>query len=76
MPKAKVHIPPDVGSQFSRRYKGISYTMTVVQLQAGAVGYSVDGRVHTSPSTAAKSITGSHVNGWQWWGIERGEPRR
>ena len=76
MPKANPHVPPAVGSEFSRRYKGATYTVKIVQLQGGAIGYEVGVQVFTSPSTAAKSVTGSHVNGWQWWNIERRDQRR
>jgi hypothetical protein len=71
MPRAKKRHPLAVGSQYSREYKGKKYLVKVVRLENGRTGYKVGQDVFTSPSTAARSITGSHVNGWSWWKIEQ-----
>jgi hypothetical protein len=70
MPIAKKRNPIKVGSQYSREYKGNKYLVKIVRLEDGRVGYKVGNDIFTSPSTAARSITGSHVNGWLWWKIE------
>lgn len=71
MPTAKVHTPPPAGTVFRRKYKGREYSLTVVVSKDGGVGYKVRGELFTSPSSAAKSVTGSDSNGWVWWGIEK-----
>lgn len=70
MPRPKERKSPKVGASFEKTYKGKTYTLTVVKTPGGT-GYKVNGEVFTSPSTAAKSITGSEVNGWVWWGMEQ-----
>lgn len=70
MPRAKKRTPPKVGAKFTKEYKGTLYTMTVVLGPDGDPAYKVGGKLYGSPSTAGKSITGSHVNGWVWWKIE------
>lgn len=70
MPRPLPHTVPPVGAQFNKEYKGALYRLAVIRLPEGGTGYRVNGSTFTSPSTAAKSITGWHVNGWKWWGIE------
>jgi len=65
----KAHNLPKVGETFTRTFKSIRHTMTVVKAKKG-VGYEVDNNVHSSPSAAAKSITKTAVNGWRFWRIE------
>lgn len=71
MPRAKQRTPPACGTQFTREYKGRSYTLHVIAAPTGGVAYKVGNEVFGSPSTAARSITGGHVNGWLWWRIEQ-----
>ena len=70
MPRAKPRTAPPFGSTFHKQYYGKQFEMVIVELPTGAAGYCVAGKTFTSPSTASNSITGSHVNGWIWWGIE------
>ena len=50
------------GTELRATYKGQQYSGTV---QNGALVF--DGKRHTSPSSAAVSITGNPVNGWRFW---------
>ncbi|PHR51580.1 hypothetical protein [Cycloclasticus sp.] len=50
------------GSEFRATYKGKLYEGKVVN---GAL--EVNGKRHSSPSSAAVAITGSSVNGWRFW---------
>ena len=69
MPQKKPHDDPKVGSVYEKRYKGCRHRLAIVKV-GGSVGYKVGDEVFQSPSSAAKSITGCEVNGWEWWGIE------
>jgi hypothetical protein len=69
MPAAKKRTKPKVGLEFVREYKGKTYKLKVVKTEGG-VGYELAGKVFTSPSTAAKSITKSEINGWKFWKID------
>lgn len=70
MPIKKSHRLPNVGDTFTRNFKGVKYTMTIVK--AGkSTGYKVKDSVYNSPSAAAKSITKNDVNGWVFWRIEK-----
>jgi Protein of unknown function (DUF2924) len=51
-----------VGTEFRARYKGKVHTARVA---GGALVLA--GRSYTSPSPAAMSITGSSLNGWDFW---------
>ncbi len=68
MPKAKKRQAPPVGSQFPKTYKNVKYTLTVIKSDGG-VAYKLGRAVFSAPSAAAKSITGSEVNGWRFWRI-------
>lgn len=70
MPGRKKHEVPAVGKTFRHEYKGRGYVMKVVE-HDGQPSYSVAGEVFRSPSRAARSVTGTAVNGWAFWGIER-----
>lgn len=50
------------GSKFRATYKNKKYAGTVVN---GVL--DINGERYTSPSSAAASITGSSVNGWEFW---------
>lgn len=68
MPKRKAHKLPKVGDRFSRVFKDVQYTMTVVA-DGKRIGYKVGNNVYTSPSAAAESVTHIAVNGWRFWRI-------
>lgn len=55
------------GTQFRATYKGQTYTGLI----KGGVWVDEKGRVQNSPSEAAYSITGNHVNGWRFWECRR-----
>lgn len=55
------------GTQFRATYKGQTYTGAI----KGGVWLDENGRVQNSPSEAAYSITGNHVNGWRFWECRR-----
>ena len=69
MPIPKIRTKPKVGSEFEKKYRQKLYKLKVVRSAAG-IGYELDGIVYSSPSTAAKTITKSEVNGWRFWGID------
>jgi hypothetical protein len=71
VPKAKKRRPLPLGSKFTREYGAKSYTLKVVKAKQGGVAYAIGKAIFGSPSTAARSITGYHANGWIWWGIEK-----
>jgi len=51
-----------IGSQFRTKYKGEHHQGEV---QKG--GLFIKGQLATSPSDAAKIVTGNNVNGWHFW---------
>ena len=61
---------PGIGSTFKKEYKGESYTLKVVQ-EEGKLMYYLGGKCYASPSSAAKSVTKTEVNGWRFWGIDK-----
>lgn len=69
MPAKKKRKAPQVGTTFSKTYKGRKYSLKVVRTGDG-VRYELGGKVFSSLSGAAKSITLSEVNGWVFWGME------
>lgn len=69
MPKRRTRRPPKVGMTFRRRYKGRLYHVRIVRTR-GRVGYQVRGKLYATPTAAAKSITGTDVNGWTFWRID------
>ena len=75
MVKRKKNELPEVGTVFTHKYKGVKQTMTVVKASWG-IGYEVSGTVYRSVSGAAKSVTGSAVNGWVFWEIEKPGARK
>ncbi len=52
-----------------KEYKGKTYTLKVVKTDRG-IGYDLRGTVFSSPSTAAKSLTKTEINGWKFWRID------
>jgi hypothetical protein len=68
----KVRVPvtidtrlPAVGSQITRRYKGRALHVTIL-----ANGFEYLGERYRSLSAVAKAITGSHMNGFRFFGLE------
>ncbi len=55
-------VPFAVGTEFRSRYKDVVHYAKVV-----SAGILVNGQTVTSPSDAAKVITGNSVNGWLFW---------
>ena len=68
-PQRKNHTLPRVGSSFERNYKGKAFRMELIRIKDKLV-YRVSGTDYSSPSAAAKSITGPEVNGWKFWNME------
>ena len=59
---------PPVGSQITRKYKGRTITVTVL-----ADGFEYQGERYRSLTAVTKAITGSHMNGFRFFGME-GKP--
>ncbi len=59
---------PQVGTNFTKKYKGNEYTMSVIE-NNGKIKYRISGRVYDSPSAAAKAVIGGkhEINGWVFW---------
>ena len=55
------------GTQFRATYKGQTYSGAI----KGGVWLDEKGKIQNSPSEAAYSITGNHVNGWRFWECRR-----
>lgn len=70
MAKHKERKAPRPGAQFSKIHKGKTYFMEIVS-QGGGTGYKVGQNVYNSPSGAAKSITKTDINGWEFWGLDK-----
>ena len=58
---------PPIGSQITRKYKGRSLAVTVL-----GNGFENLGVRYPSLSAVAKAITGSHMNGFRFFGLETG----
>lgn len=56
---------PQVGSQIIRKHKGRTVTVTVL-----ADGFEYEGERYRSLSAIAKAVTGSHINGFRFFGLE------
>ncbi|WP_428235581.1 DUF2924 domain-containing protein [Gracilimonas sp.] len=54
------------GTKLRAHYKGKYYIAEIVD---GFIVYN--GKQHTSPSSAAKAVTGTNVNGWIFWECRR-----
>lgn len=56
---------PATGTEIVRHYKGRTFRVLVVP-----EGFEFEGQRYTSLSAVAKVITGSHVNGFRFFGLE------
>jgi hypothetical protein len=56
---------PSPGTQVTRKYKGRTLVVTVLP-----DGFEYDGERYKSLSAVAKAITGSHMNGFRFFGLE------
>jgi hypothetical protein len=65
--KQDERLPPP-GSVLTRQYKG-----GTVQVKVLAQGFEYDGEVYGSLSAVAKAVTGSHCNGFLFFGLTKGE---
>jgi hypothetical protein len=61
---------PQVGSQITRKHKGRTVTVTVL-----ADGFEYEGERYRSLSAVAKAVTGSHMNGFRFFGCALCKPR-
>lgn len=59
---------PPAGAAITRKYKGRTLAVTIL-----ADGFEYDGERYRSLTAVAKSITGSHMNGFRFFGLE-GKP--
>ena len=66
-PRSDDRLPPP-GSIITRRYKGGD-----LQVRVLATGFEHDGKVYPSLSAVAKAITGSHCNGFLFFGLTGGD---
>lgn len=56
---------PSIGSQITRKYKGRTIHVTILP-----DGFEYLGERYRSLSAVAKAITGTHVNGFRFFGLE------
>jgi hypothetical protein len=59
---------PMPGTVLTRPYKGKTVQVTVLR-----DGFECDGAVYGSLSAVAKAVTGSHWNGWHFFGLAGGK---
>jgi hypothetical protein len=64
--KTDDRLPPP-GTVLTRKYKG-----GTVQVKVLAQGFEYDGEVYGSLSAVAKAVTGSHCNGFLFFGLTKG----
>ncbi len=57
---------PTPGVSLTREYKG-----RTVEVKVLAVGFEYDGQIYASLSSVAKAITGSHWNGYHFFGLAK-----
>lgn len=69
MPARKGRRLPEVGSTFEKRFRNKRYVLRVVN-DGGKIAFELDGRIFSSPSSAATSLTQTSVNGWAFWKID------
>lgn len=55
---------PTPGTVLTRKFKGVTYSVTVMP-----VGFELNGEIYKSLSAVAKVITGSHWNGYLFFGL-------
>ena len=60
---------PPAGTTLTGRFKGQTYSATIVEAEDVPAGRTVeyDGERYPSLSAAAKAITGHSINGWLFW---------
>ena len=63
---------PSAGSAIIRQYK--SKTIRVVVRDPGG-GFEYDGQLYRTLSAVAKKVTGSHINGFRFFGLMKGGKR-
>jgi hypothetical protein len=63
---------PSPGSAIVRQYKG--KTIRVVVREPGR-GFEYDGQVYRTLSAVAKAVTGSHINGFRFFNLQKGGKR-
>ncbi|MEO0474365.1 MAG: DUF2924 domain-containing protein [Planctomycetota bacterium] len=63
---------PAPGSAIVRRYKG--KTVRVIVLKPGE-GFECDGERYRTLSAVAKAVTGTHINGFRFFGLQNGGAR-
>ena len=59
----------EAGMQLVAKHKGDTHTAEVVMLDGKPCFKLSDGATYQSPSSAAKAITGTSVNGWRFWSV-------
>jgi hypothetical protein len=62
---------PMPGAVLTRQYGGQTVAVTILDN-----GFAYEGKIFRSLSAVAKAVTGSHWNGYGFFGIAKGEPRR
>lgn len=62
---------PMPGAVITREYKGKTIVVTVLPK-----GFEYDGKVYRSLSAVAKAVTGTHWNGYHFFGLTRGKEGR
>lgn len=62
---------PIPGSVLTRMFKGAEYRVTVLQ-----DGFEYDGAIYRSLSAVAATITGSHWNGYHFFGLTKPQKRK
>jgi hypothetical protein len=72
MPRRKERTPPPAGTTYKKEYKGQFYTLLVAKEQ-GRVVFKVGKETFRTPTAAAKAITRTEVNGWDFWGMDQGD---
>lgn len=66
MPIHKKRETPVIGYVFERKYHNQIYRLKVINSGTG-VAYELNGKTFKTPTAAAKSLTNSEVNGWEFW---------
>lgn len=66
---------PALGTTFTGRSKGQTYSAIIVAAEDSPTGKAVEyhGKRYTSLSAAAKAVTGHSINGWLFWNIMTGD---
>jgi 3-methyladenine DNA glycosylase Mpg len=66
---------PALGTTFTGKFKGQTYSATIVEAEDSPTGKAVEyaAKRYTSLSAAAKAITDHSINGWLFWNIMTGD---